>query len=302
MTWGGGIWPVEVNGRSQIRTEGTSASMRFVTPGLFSTLGIPLKLGRGVNESDTADRPYVAVVSESFVRRYWPHEQPIGRHFKFEGHDREVIGVVGDIRARGLERTSEPQVYLSSQQDTDNTYYAPKDVVIHSSQPPERLLPAIRQIVHAADPEQPISNVRTMDEVVAGETESRTIQMRVLVVFAGVAIVLAGLGIYGLLAFTVSMRQQEFGIRLALGAGHGDIFKMVLAQGAWLAVAGLVPGLALAYIAARLMESLLAGVRPADALTFSTAAAVCLITTLLGTLFPALRAVRADPTAIMRAE
>jgi len=302
MTWGGGIWPVEVNGRSQIRTEGTSASMRFVTPGLFSTLGIPLKLGRGVNESDTADRPYVAVVSESFVRRYWPHEQPIGRHFKFEGHDREVIGVVGDIRARGLERTSEPQVYLSSQQDTDNTYYAPKDLVIHSSQPPERLLPAIRQIVHAADPEQPISNVRTMDEVVAGETESRTIQMRVLVVFAGVAIVLAGLGIYGLLAFTVSMRQQEFGIRLALGAGHGDIFKMVLAQGAWLAVAGLVPGLALAYIAARLMESLLAGVRPADALTFSTAAAVCLITTLLGTLFPALRAVRADPTAIMRAE
>ncbi len=302
MTWGGGIWPVDVNGSSQIRTEGTAASLRFVTPGLFSTLGIPIKLGRGVNESDTADRPFVAVVSESFVRRYWPHEQPIGRHFKFEGHDREVIGVVGDIRARGLERTSEPQVYLSSKQDLDNTYYAPKDLVIHSSQPPESLLPAIRQIVHAADPQQPISDVRTMDEVVAGETESRTIQMRVLVVFTGVAIVLAGLGIYGLLAFTVSMRQQEFGIRLALGAGHGDIFRMVLIQGARLAVAGLLPGLVLAYVAARLMESLLAGVQPADALTFSTAAALCLITTLLGTLFPALRAVQADPTAIMRAE
>jgi ABC-type antimicrobial peptide transport system permease subunit len=236
------------------------------------------------------------------VRRYWPHEQPIGRHFKFEGYDREVIGVVGDIRARGLERTSEPQVYLSSKQDPDNTYYAPKDLVIHSSGSPESLLPAIRQIVHAADPQQPISDIRTMDEVVAGETESRTIQMRVLVVFTGVAIVLAGLGIYGLLAFTVSMRQQEFGIRLALGAGQGDIFKMVLIQGARLALAGLVPGLALAYVAARLMQSLLAGVRPADAITFSTAAAVCLITTLLGTLFPALRAVRADPTAVMRAE
>lgn len=306
MTWGGGIWPVEVNGSSQIRTEGTSASLRFVTPGLFSTLGIPIKSGRGVSETDTADRPYVAVVSESFVRRYWPHEQPIGRHFKFgfEFHDHEVIGVVGDIRARGLERTSEPQVYLSSKQDPDNglTYYAPKDLVIHSSQPPERLLPAIRQIVHAADPEQPVSNVRTMDEVVAGETESRTIQMRVLVVFTGVAIVLAGLGIYGLLAFTVSMRQQEFGIRLALGAGQGDIFKMVLVQGARLALAGLLPGLALAYVAARLMQSLLAGVRPADLLTFSTAAVLCLLTTLLGTLLPALRAVRADPTAVMRAE
>jgi ABC-type antimicrobial peptide transport system permease subunit len=126
--------------------------------------------------------------------------------------------------------------------------------------------------------------------------------MRVLVVFTGVAIVLAGLGIYGLLAFTVSMRQQEFGIRLALGAGQGDIFRMVLIQGARLALAGLLPGLALAYIVARLMQSLLAGVRPADALTFSTAAAVCLITALLGTLFPALRAVRADLAAVMRAE
>ena len=106
----------------------------------------------------------------------------------------------------------------------------------------ETLLPAVRQIIHQADPE-PISNIRTIEDVLAGETESRTIQMRVLVVFTGVAILLAGLGIYGLLAFTVSMRQQEFGIRVALGAGHGDIFKMVLFQGARLALAGLLPGL-----------------------------------------------------------
>jgi predicted permease len=304
MTWGGGIFPVLVDGRSQIRSEGNVASMRFVTPGLFSTLGIPLKSGRAVSESDTADRPYVAVVSESFVRRYWPREQPIGRHFKFAAHDHEVIGVVGDIRARGLERTSEPQVYVSSKQDADDgfTFYAPKDLVIQSTQAPENLLPAVRQIIHQADPEQPISNIRSMEDVLAGETESRTIQMRVLVVFTGVAIVLAGLGLYGLLAFMVSMRQQEFGIRLALGAGPGDLFKLVLLQGAKLAVAGLVPGLVLAYIAARLLESLLAGVEPADALTFSAAAALCLITTLLGTLFPALRAVGADPTAVMRAE
>jgi predicted permease len=304
MTWGGGIWPVLVDGRSQIRTEGTSASMRFVTPGLFSTLDIPIKSGRAISESDTVDRPYVAVVSESFVRRYWPNEQPIGRHFNFAFHDHEVIGVVGDIRARGLERTSEPQVYLSSKQDADDgfTYYAPKDLVIHSTQPAGSLLPAVRQIIHEADPEQPISNIRTMEDVVAGETESRTIQMRVLVVFTGVAIVLAGLGLYGLLAFLVSMRQQEFGIRMALGAGPDDLFKMVLLQGLKLAVAGLLPGLALAYVAARLLESLLAGVQPADALTFATAAALCLITALLGTLLPALRAVRADPTAIMRAE
>jgi hypothetical protein len=114
MTWGGGIWPVEVNGSSNIRTAGTSASLRFVTHGLFSTLGIPIKSGRGVSENDTVDRPYVAVVSESFVQRYWPHEQPIGRHFKFGlgFHDHEVIGVVGDIRARGLERPASPR-YIS---------------------------------------------------------------------------------------------------------------------------------------------------------------------------------------------
>ena len=234
MTWGGGIWPVVVDGRSQIRTEGNSASLRFVTPDLFSTLGIPIQSGRGVSESDTADRPYVAVVSESFVRRYWPNEQPLGKHFSFGMHDREVIGVVRDIRARGLERTSEPQVYLSSKQDPDGwlTYYAPKDLVIYSTQQPETLLPAIRQIIHKTDPEQPISDVRTMADVVAGETESRTIQMRVLIVFTGVAILLAGLGIYGLLAFTVSLRQQEFGIRMALGAAQGDIFTMILIRGA----------------------------------------------------------------------
>jgi len=211
--------------------------------------------------------------------------------------------VVGDIRARGLERTSEPQVYLSYKQVPDGwlDYYAPRDLVIQS-QPAERLLPAIREIIHKADPEQPISNIRTMEEVLAGETESRTIQMRVLVVFTGVAIVLAGLGLYGLLTFMVSMRQQEFGIRLALGAGQGDIFKLVIFQGATLAVAGLLPGLALAYLAARLLQSLLAGVRPGDALTFSTATALCLITALLGTLVPALRAVRADPAAVMRTE
>jgi predicted permease len=304
MQWRGGIWAVAVGGRDQIRTEGNSASARFVTPGFFSTLGIPIQSGRDVSEADTADRPYVAVVSESFARRYWPKEQPIGQHFGFALHDREIIGVVGDIRVRGLERTSEPQVYLGYKQVPDGMlqWYAPKNLVIHSSQAPQSLLPAIRQSIRTADAEQPVSNVRTMEEIVGGETESRAIQMRVLIAFTAVAILLAGLGIYGLLSFVVSMRQQEFGIRMALGAGQDDIFKMVLRQGAVLAVTGLLPGLALAYVAARLLESLLAGVRPADVLTFSTAIALCLFTTLLGSLVPALRAVRTDPTAAMRVE
>ncbi len=304
MVWRGGIWPVVVDGGSQNFSEGTTASLRYATPGFFATMAVPLQSGRDVSENDTIDHPFVAVVSESFVRRYWPDQEPIGRHFQFGLHDREVVGVAGDVRVRGLERTSEPQVYLSYKQVPDGWLigYTPKDLAIHSSQPPERLIPEVRRIIGAADPEQPISDIRTMEEIVAGETESRGVQMHVLIIFTGIAIVLAGLGIYGLLSFTVSLRRQEFGIRMALGAQHGDIFKMVLGQGATLAVAGLVPGLILAYMAAKLLESLLAGIKPVDMPTFSIAAAVCFVTTLFGALVPALRAIRVDPTTVMRAE
>jgi putative ABC transport system permease protein len=304
MVWRGGIWPVVVDGRSQNRSEGTSASLRYITPGFFATMAVPIQSGRDVGESDTVDTPYAAVVSESFAHRYWPDEDPIGRHFNFGEHDREIVGIVGDVRVRGLERASEPQVYLPYKQVPDGWLigYLPKDLAIHSTQSPQQLIPEVRRIIAGADPQQPISNVRTMDEIVAGETESRAVQTRVLMTFTGVAILLAGLGIYGLLSFTVSLRQQEFGIRMALGAGQGDIFRMVLQRGAVLAVAGLVPGLILAYFAGKWLESLLAGVKPGDLLTFSGATALCFAATLLGTLMPALRAIKVDPTTVMRAE
>lgn len=304
MVWRGGIWPVEVGGRSQSRVAGTTASLRYVTPGFFATLGIPIKSGRDVSEADTNDTPYVAVVSESFVRRYWPDESPLGRHFNFALHDREIVGVVGDVRVRGLERASEPQVYIPYTQvsDGDIIGYIPKDLAIRSTQDPQTLVPQVRKIIAAADSQQPISDVRTMAEIVAGETESREVQTRVLTAFTAVAVLLAGLGIYGLLSFTVSLRQQEFGIRLALGAAHADIFRIVLRTGVKLAFAGLIPGIALAYVAARLLQSLLAGVTPGDVATFSLATLLCLAATLLGTLVPALRAVRIDPTTVMRTE
>jgi predicted permease len=304
MAWGGGIFPVQVNGISDDRKLANNASMRFITPGFFSVMGIPIKLGRDVSETDSAKQPYVAVVSESFATRYWPEKSPIGQHFNFAFHDREVIGVVRDIRVRGLERTSEPQVYLSYQQVDDGWFpiFAPKDLVVHSSLPVEQVLPAIRQILHNVDPQQSVSNVRTIADVIAGQTESRTVQMRVLAIFTALAVLLAGLGIYGLLSFAVSMRQLEFGIRMALGAQRSHVFKVVLEQGARLALAGVLPGLLLAYLAARLLQSLLDGVNPADALTLSSAVVVCMLMALLGAFVPALRAVRADPAAVMRAE
>jgi predicted permease len=304
MVMRGGIWPVAITGQPLVRSESNTASMRFVTPGFFATLGIPLHMGRDVAESDALGSPFVAVVSRSFARRYWPGEDPLGRHFQFAYHDRTVIGVVGDIRVRGLELDSEPQVYLASRQmpDGEVAFYAPQNLVIRFSGTTAMLVPSIRQIVQSADREEPISDVRTLAEIVEDETASRSLQLRVLASFAAIAFLLAAIGIHGLLSFAVSQRSQEIGVRIALGARSSNILAMVLRQGMLLAVAGLLPGVVLAYAAGRAMESILAGVQPADTITFTAAVGLCLVMSLVGSLLPALRAVRVDPLTAIRSE
>jgi putative ABC transport system permease protein len=304
MAMRGGIWPVEVPGQPKAPSEASTVSLRFVTPGFFAALGIPVRQGRDVSESDTRESPFVAVVSESFARRYWPAEDPRGRRFQVASQDRTVVGVVGDVRVRGLEGTSEPQVYLPYQQvpDGDLVGYTPKDLVVRSSVHPGLLLPAIRRVIAKADPQQPISDVRTLSDIVEAETTPRSVQVRVLGAFAAIAVLLASIGIHGLLAFAVSNRAQEIGVRLALGARPRDILTLVLRQGLLLAGAGVVAGVALAYAAGRTLEALLAGVSPRDATTFLVAAALALVMTLAGSLVPALRAVRVDPLSAIRAE
>jgi putative ABC transport system permease protein len=173
---------------------------------------------------------------------------------------------------------------------------------VKASTPPESLIPAIRSIIRQTDPQQAISDVRPLAEIVGMETASRSVQVRVLGAFAAVAFLLAAVGIHGLLSFAVSQRTPEFGVRIALGAQRGDIVSMVLRQGALLAVAGVIPGIALAYAAGRAMEALLAGVKPADAITFLAATGLCIAMTLGGSLLPALRALRIDPVRAIRAE
>ena len=304
MTMGGGIWPVEIDGKTLDRSEGHSASLRYITRGFFSTLKIPLQAGRNISDSDARDRPFVAVVSETLARRYWPGQNPLGRHFKFAFFDRIIVGVVGDIRVRGLERNSEPQVYLPYQQIPDGwmTFYVPKDLVIRASGNPRLILPAVRRIIQKADPEQPISDIRTLSEIVQENTAPRSIQVRIIAVFAALAFLLAGLGIHGLLSFTVSTRSSEIAVRIALGAQPRNILRIVLQDSFLLASAGVVLGVALAYAAARAMQALLAGLSPADATTFIVASALCFLMTILGSLAPALRALRVDPIASIRAE
>jgi putative ABC transport system permease protein len=304
MVWKGGIWPVAVNGHEVIRDAANSASLRFITPQYFGALHIPIRKGRDVQETDRFDRPFVAVVSESFAKRYWPNEEPIGKHLGFALHDREIVGIVGDVRVRGLEQQSEPQVYVPYNQVEAGSllYYAPKDLVIRSSSSPTLLLPRIRRIVRAADPAQPISNVRTMADIVAGETASRLGQLRVLGMLAAIALLLAAVGIHGLLSFTVSRRTQEIGVRVALGAESRQIMSMVMREGLLLSLAGVVPGVAIAYAAGRAMQALLAGVRPNDPIALTVAIGATCLTALLGCARPALRASRVDPTEALRAE
>jgi putative ABC transport system permease protein len=304
MVMRGGIWKVEVPGRTDAPGEGTSVSMRFVTPGYFATLGIPVRAGRDVSESDTQTSPFVAVISESLAREVWPGQDPLGRRFKTAFFERTVVGVVGDVRVRGMERESEPQVYLASPQVPDGgvPWYAPKDLAIRASVDPATLMPSVRRIVAQADPQQPISDVRTLEDVVRADTGARTAQVRVLAAFAAAALLLAGVGIHGLLAFVVRSRSQEIGVRVALGASPRDVLALVLRQGFHLTATGLVAGLLLAYGAGRAMQALLAGVSPHDGITFAAAAAVSAVMAVAGCLLPALRALRVDPLLVMRAE
>ncbi len=305
MAMPGGIWPVAVGAEPEgSRAGGRNASLRYVTSGYFGTLGIRLARGRDVDDGDTRERPYVAVVSESMAARYWPGQDPIGRHFTFAFHDREVVGVAADVRVRGFEQTSEPQVYVPAGQVDDDSIigYAPKDLVVRSSTSMALIVPQIRAIVRAADPQQPISGVRTMDDVVATQTASRAVQLRVIVGFALIATVLGAVGIHGLLALAVSQRAREIGVRVALGACPREILAMVLRRGVQLGLAGIVPGTILACAVARGLQALLAGLEPWDPVTFAAVVGLSFGMTLAGSLLPTVRALRLDPVQALRAE
>ncbi len=304
IVWRGGVLPVAVDGKLHDPTELERASMRVATPGYFKTMAVPLLAGRDVSDADTLQTLPVAVVSDSFVRRYWPKGSPLGHHFNFAESERTVVGVVGNVRVRGLERTSEPQVYLPYKQMKDDwyTWYAPKDLAIRMSGDPGSVMPAIRRIVATADPEQPISDVQSLADIVQSDSAPRALQVRVLGGFALLAFLLAGVGIHGLLSFAVSSRAQEIGVRIALGAESRNIFGMVLREGAVLCGVGVVLGLGLAYAAAISMQSVLAGVRPADPPTFIGGVCLAGLMMLAGSLLPALRAIRVDPISVIRNE
>jgi putative ABC transport system permease protein len=303
MVWRGGIFAVTVNGRQPPDPSSQRALMRFVTPGFFNTLGIPLHLGRDVAESDVLTSPLVALVSESFAKRYWPGENPLGKRFNFAFEDRIVAGVVGDVRIRGLEKSSEPQVYLPYRQVQDGWFagYTPQDLAIRTSQAdPTQIASAVRRMIARAEPELPVTNVRPLSEIVAGETGSRRAQLVVLGGFAAIAFLLAAIGIHGLLAYAVSQRTQEIGVRMALGATRANILKLIVGDAMVLALIGIFLGAVVAYMSGLQLRSLLAGLRPDDADAFAAGILLSLVMTMAGSLLPAVRAIHIDPSTALR--
>ena len=314
MVMRGGIWPVVLNisglSKEALQSwapdppETRMASLRFITPGFFEALDVPLVRGRDLGVSDGPTSERVAVVSASFAKQFWPDRDAIGQHFFIAFEMRTVAGIVGDIRVRGLERESEPQVYLPSAQMPDRSLmgYAPKNLVIRASVPPETLTSAVRAIITRADPQLPIADVRLLTEIVDADTAPRRAQVRVLAGFAAVAFLLAGIGLHGLLAFAVASRTREIGLRMALGARGSEILGMVMRRGLILATIGVVLGAVVALAAGQWLQSVLAGVSPTDAQTFVAAVVLVLVMTLLGSFMPALRAMRVDPMVAIREE
>jgi putative ABC transport system permease protein len=304
----GVIWPVGVDGDPRAGEPPVPQSLfRMVTEGYLKAIGVPVLEGRGFDSRDTLETRKMAVVSESFARRFWDDENPINKRFRFQLPWMEVpytvAGVVPDIKSRGLERTVIPQVYVLHRQIEEGMYFhAPKDLAVHAEGDVRGLIPALRRIIWDVDPEQPISDVRTMAELFAGETANRRHQLQLLGTFAGLAFLMATLGIYGVLSFLVSQRRQEIGVRMALGAKTANILSLILGQGLVLSMLGLGIGLLGGYLLGTTMGHLLFGVRPADPLVLGSSALACLAASLLACSVPAWRATRVDPLEVVRGD
>ena len=276
--------------------------LRVVTPGYFRTLGIPLRAGRDFEPADGREgTPGTIIVNQTFVATFFPGgEDPVGRRVRFSGNEDwlTVVGVNHDVRHYGLDTPMRPGVYMPMAGFADRTFH----VVARTAVPPDSLLPQIRALVTQADPGLPVFDVATMSERLAESLWNQRATSWMFGVFAGVALLLATGGIYGVVSYAVSQRTREMGIRLALGAPRASLLRQVLGQGAWVAALGALLGLPAAFAAARLLGSLLYGVTPWDPQVYAAVVAVLAGVALLANLAPARRAAAIDPMEVLRDE
>jgi predicted permease len=288
---------------------------RSVSAHYFAAFRIPLLRGRAFSEHDTGNSPRVVIVNQAFAKRYWPEENPIGHSMtigkglgpEFEEPAREIVGIVGNVRENGLTGSDQAVMYVPASQITDGlTQLANKVIplswVVRASMEPAALASAIQHEFLAVADQLPVSRFRTMEQVISESTARANFNMLLLTIFAGTALLLAALGIYGLMSYAVEQRTQEIGIRVALGATGNDILRMVLRRGLLLAGIGLAVGLAAAFGLTRLLSSLLFGVKASDPIAFCAVVVTLAAVAWVAIYIPARRATRIDPLIALRYE
>jgi predicted permease len=299
-----------IEGRASPRSEVWRSDYRIASTGYFRAMKIPLLGGREFSEQDNTHTTPVAIISETLARRFWPDKNPIGARLLVDDNDQgprmvEIVGVVGDVKHLSLEDAPVPHVYLPLRQlhedglvwMTNNQYW-----LIRSRVSPLSLSSAVQREIRKVDPDVPASNIKTMEEYLSASVSPRRFNLRLLTVFAVAALVLATVGIYGVMSYAVAQRTREIGVRMALGAKPSDIFRLVIGQGMLLAMAGLAAGLIGALALSRLMSGLLYQVSTTDPATYILLTFFLLLVTLAACLFPARRATKVDPMIALRNE
>lgn len=298
---GTGFWradhPRPANGEEPV------AEVLVVMPGYFAAMNIPIVRGRVFEARDkAAEQPHLVVINQTLARQFYPNENPVGKSLDVQwGHQNvpyEIAGVVGDVRQKALDTDPKPGVFISNLQEPSG----PSNLVARTHGDPKMLAQVIQREIHAIDPDIPISGVKTMDEYVSASVASPRFNTILLGVFAALALVLAAVGIFGVISYSVAQRTQELGIRRALGADSWSVTRLVLVQGLGLAGIGLSFGLAGAFVVTRLLESLLFGVTATDPVTFCGVAAILVAVALLASYLPARRAATVDPMVALRCE
>ncbi|HET9480327.1 MAG TPA: FtsX-like permease family protein, partial [Candidatus Polarisedimenticolia bacterium] len=303
LSGGGNYLSFVVEGRPPVPDGVTVDAIATVaTPEWFGAMGIPLVRGRLFSGDDGPGRPKTLVINEAMAARHFPGEDPIGRKISFGGDGADswitIVGVVGDTRNVSLDEPSYPQAYAPYAQIPQRSMV----VTLKTDGDPADRAGAFRALVRRLDPDQPVSGVSTMQTRITDSVAQRRFGMMLLSLFAGLALVLASVGIYGVMSYTVSLRTHEIGIRMALGARGGDVLGMLMRTGLALGLAGVAAGLLLAFPLTRTMAGFLYGVSPTDPLTWSLVAAALVGIALAASYVPARRATRVDPNVALRCE
>jgi putative ABC transport system permease protein len=303
--------PIAIEGRPALAmSEQPEVDVCIITAGYIPSLHIPLLRGRDINEADVAGRAAAILISQSMAQQFWPGENPIGKRLTmtfFPDSVREVVGVVGDVELDGLDQSRPPAtLYMPLDQvsvpSTGGWNSIPMTLVVRSATAPASIASAVSNAVHEVDREIPLRDILTMDDLVSNSISQQRLNMLLLGAFGGLALLLAAIGIYSVLSYSVKRRLQEIGIRLALGASLRDVLRMVLVEGMKPTLLGVAVGMAGALALGRVLSSLIYGVKPTDPFTFLAVAALLVAISLLASIFPAYRATRVDPMVALRYE